>query len=57
MQLHDIDDDAERISGAQERRTLEPRPSLATRDDWLFVLSIVSFISLVAAAAWILFGT
>jgi hypothetical protein len=57
MQLNETDDDAERIPGTRERRTSRPRPSLATREDWLFVLSVVSFIGLVAAAVWILFGT
>jgi hypothetical protein len=55
MQLNDTDDDAERIRGTQEQRILDPRPSLATRDDWLFVLSVVSFFGLLAAASWILF--
>jgi hypothetical protein len=57
MQLNDTDDDAERIPGTQEQRALDPRPSRATRDDWLFVLSVVSFFGLLAAASWILFWT
>jgi hypothetical protein len=57
MQLNDTDDDAERIACTQERRPLGSRSSLAAREDLLFVFSVVSFIGLVAAAAWILFGT
>jgi hypothetical protein len=57
MQLNDTDDNAERIPSTQERRALGLRPSLATREDWLLVLSVVWFFGLVAAAAWILFAT
>ena len=57
MQINDADDSAERTSCTKGPRDSKPRLGFMSREDLLFLFSVVSFFALLAAAIGIIFGT